>query len=95
MTCDLDALCFDALDPQRLARFWAGLLRWAPADDELALLPDDDTGFRLRFLPTREPRTARNQMHLELTSTSLEDQQATVARALELGASHLDVGQRT
>ena len=32
-------------------------------------------------------------MHFDLTSTSLEDQQQTVARALELGARHIDVGQ--
>jgi hypothetical protein len=29
-----------------------------------------------------------------LTSTSLEDQQQTVARALRLGARHIDIGQR-
>jgi len=28
MTCDLVALCFDASDPLRLARFWAGVLGW-------------------------------------------------------------------
>ena len=33
-------------------------------------------------------------MHFDLTSTSLEDQQQTVARALELGGRHIDVGQR-
>ena len=33
-------------------------------------------------------------MHFDLTSTSLDDQQQTVARALELGARHIDVGQR-
>ena len=32
-------------------------------------------------------------MHVDLTSTSLEDQQQAVARALRLGARHLDVGQ--
>ena len=32
-------------------------------------------------------------MHFDLTSTSLEDQQETVARALGLGARHIDVGQ--
>ncbi len=32
-------------------------------------------------------------MHFDLTSTSLENQQATVARSLELGARHIDVGQ--
>jgi len=33
-------------------------------------------------------------MHLDLTSTSLEDQQQTVARSLGLGARHIDIGQR-
>jgi hypothetical protein len=32
-------------------------------------------------------------MHFDLTSTSLEDQQETVARALALGARHIDIGQ--
>lgn len=33
-------------------------------------------------------------MHVGLTSTSIEDQNRNVARALELGARHVDVGQR-
>jgi catechol 2,3-dioxygenase-like lactoylglutathione lyase family enzyme len=92
MTAQLLALCFDANDPRRLARFWAGLLGWEAADDT-TLLPRDDTGFRLRFLPTEEPKTRQNQMHFDLTSTSSADQQETVARALDLGAHHIDVGQ--
>jgi predicted enzyme related to lactoylglutathione lyase len=90
----LHALCFDANDPARLARFWAGLLGWEPGDDGVALLPADDTGFRLRFLPTSERKVVQNRMHFDLTSTSAEDQQATVARALDLGGRHIDVGQR-
>jgi len=96
MACRLDALCFDATDPLGLARFWAGVLGWGMADgpqDSVALLPSDDTGFRLRFLPTREQKTSQNRMHFDLTSTSLDDQQQTVARALELGGRHVDVGQ--
>src|SRR5215467_15281007 len=97
MTCHLFALCFDANDPLRLAAFWAGLLGWEMADnrqDGVELLPSDDTGFRIRFLPTQEQKVVQNQMHFDLTSTSLEDQQQTVARSLGLGARHLDVGQR-
>jgi predicted enzyme related to lactoylglutathione lyase len=97
MTCHLDALCVDANDPLHLSRFWAGLLGWEMADDRqggMALLPSDDTGFRMRFLRTQEPKIGPNQMHFHLTSTSLEDQQQTVAKSLELGARHIDVGQR-
>jgi hypothetical protein len=97
MTSQLFALCFDANDPLRLAGFWAGVLGWAMADDPhdgTALLPSDDTGFRIRFLPTLERKAGQNRMHFDLTSTSLEDQQQTVARSLGLGARHIDVGQR-
>jgi len=96
MTCQLHALSFDANDPDRLARFWAGVLGWEMVEDPpdgLALLPSDDTGFRLEFFPTQAQRSGPNQMHFDLTSTSLEDQQNTVARALELGGRHIDIGQ--
>ncbi len=97
MTATLVALCFDANDPVTLARFWAGVLGWEMSEDAgsgPALLPRDDTGFRLRFLPTEQPKTGPNQMHLDLTSSSPEDQHTTVARSLALGARHIDVGQR-
>jgi catechol 2,3-dioxygenase-like lactoylglutathione lyase family enzyme len=92
----LVALSIAANDPAALSRFWVGVLGWERADDAegFELVPSDDTGFRLRFLPTQETKTGPNQMHFDLTSTSLEDQQETVARALGLGARHLDVGQR-
>jgi predicted enzyme related to lactoylglutathione lyase len=97
MTSQLFALCLDAHDPLPLARFWAGVLGWKIADDPrdgIVLVPSDDTGFRIRFLSTQEQKTGQNRMHFDLTSTSLEDQQQTVARSLELGARHIDIGQR-
>ncbi len=99
MTVHLHALCFDALDPARLGEFWAGVLGWEvvndPADGQagIALLPNDDTGFRIRFLATDEPKNGPNQMHFDLTSATLEEQEQTVARALALGGRHIDVGQ--
>ncbi|MEI7030119.1 VOC family protein [Streptomyces pratensis] len=33
MTSHLHALCFDAHDPTRLARFWAHFLHWETSDD--------------------------------------------------------------
>jgi predicted enzyme related to lactoylglutathione lyase len=89
----LHALTVDAADPAALARFWAALLGWDIANGT-QVVPTDDTGFRLVFTPTDEPKTTQNRMHLDLTSSSPEDQQRTVARALELGGRHTDVGQR-
>ena len=61
MACELVSLCFDANDPEGLARFWGGVLGWRTADDGVTLLPDDDTGFRIRFVATREPKVGPNR----------------------------------
>ncbi len=86
---------FDARDPARLARFWAGMLgREVVEDADGAVVPGDDTQIGLRFVPSRAPKVGPNRIHLHLTSAGPGDQQHTVATALELGAGHLDVGQR-
>lgn len=92
MTVRLVALVFDAHDPRLLARFWAGVLRWDPATDGVTVVRPDG-GFRIRFAPTEAPKAAPNQMHFDLTSATYDEQQATVARVLELGGQHLDIGQ--
>ncbi len=92
----LAALCFDANDPLRLARFWADALRWDSGDathDEIGLVPTDGTRFPILFLPVAEQKAGKNRLHLDLTTTSIDDQQETVARLVELGARHIDIGQ--
>lgn len=95
MAAQLVALCIDAHDPLRLARFWGGVLGWEQADDPdgIALIPNDDTGFRIRFLPSEAEKVRQNQAHFDLTSATPEMQKETVARALALGGRHHDVGQ--
>ncbi|GAB3594480.1 VOC family protein [Angustibacter peucedani] len=93
MTSQLLALTFDANDPEALARFWSGVLRWQPAD-ATTLLPDADAVFQLRFLPTDEPKRWPNQTHFDIASRTDDEQRETVERALSLGARHLDVGQK-
>jgi len=96
MTLRPVALCIDTNDHARLAHFWAGVLRREMLDDPddgLVLLPSDETDFRIEFQTVEERKTGPNQMHFDLTSSSPEDQHATVERALALGARHIDVGQ--
>jgi catechol 2,3-dioxygenase-like lactoylglutathione lyase family enzyme len=95
MTCHLHAVSFDANDPLRLGTFWAGVLGRELDDgaNGIALLPSDGPGYRIEFPLTQEPKVGPNQIHFDVTSTSLEHQQQTVARALDLGGRHLDVGQ--
>ena len=96
MTSRLVAVCVDANDPLRLARFWADALHWEIDDetnDEIGLVPTDDTRFRIVFLRVPESKAGQNRIHLDLTSTSTDDQQETVGRLVELGARHIDIGQ--
>lgn len=95
MTSNLCTVTFDANDPHGLARFWAGLLGWdiTADDDGFELVPTDGTAYGLGFYPTEAQKVGQNQIHFDLTSTSLEGQQQTVAKALELGAQHIDIGQ--
>ncbi|WP_107764369.1 VOC family protein [Nocardioides terrigena] len=94
MTARLEALTIRATDPDRLARFWVDLLGWDVSPDSTTqLVPTDDTGFGLRFVPATHPRVGLNQVHLHLGSAEPQDQALTVQRALDLGARHLDVGQ--
>ncbi|BCJ48057.1 hypothetical protein GCM10010168_24170 [Actinoplanes ianthinogenes] len=96
MACRLFAVCFEAHQPVRLAQFWACLLgRDVVADAGGALLPGGDTQPCLRFVASRARRTGQDRrLHLHLTSSGPADQRDAVAKALRLGARHLDVGQR-
>ena len=89
-------LCFDANEPRRLADFWAQALRWdveVESDDEVYLIPTDGTRFEIGFFRVPEAKSGKNPIHLDLTTTSLDDQADTVQQLIELGARHVDVGQ--
>jgi hypothetical protein len=87
---------YDAHDPVRLARFWAGLLHREVVEEATGgvHLPGTDTQLGLRFTPGATGKSGPNRMHLHLTSTDPDDQQRQVATALDLGGTTLDVGQR-
>ncbi|MDR7087333.1 hypothetical protein J2X11_002172 [Aeromicrobium panaciterrae] len=87
MSSSLHALSFAAADPTRLASFWGGVLN-RPVDG--TTLPATDTAIPIRFVPNDDPKVEPNQMHFDTTTTSWEDQQETVERAISLGGAHLD-----
>ncbi|WP_433270147.1 VOC family protein [Actinosynnema sp. CS-041913] len=84
----------DAADPVELGRFWSALLAQPitgeSADEvDMTLCP----GMGLVFVPVSDPKVVKNRLHLDLASTSAEHQAALVARARELGAEPVDLGQ--
>ena len=90
-----------AADPARLARFWSAALAWPivveDADKVVVGPPEDDSAQQgqlpLIFVHSPEVKTTKNRVHLDLASTSVEQQAALVARLEELDARRLDIGQ--
>ena len=96
MTSRLIALALQAGAPDELARFWAHALRWTPRDADrgaVDLVPTDATSFRLLIRPTTAVKVGQNRIHLDLTTTTPDDQTTSVAELLDLGATHIDIGQ--
>ncbi len=94
MAVRLAELEIDALSPPGLARFWSRLLDRDVGVAGASLPGRSEPDFTLRFVLTDHPKSQRHRIHFDLTSSSAEDQQRTVDLALQLGARHLDVGQR-
>lgn len=94
MSVRLLAIAVAAADPSGLAEFWRDLLGWAIDEHGTPVVSSDARDFRLRFRHRASPKVAQNPRHFHLTSETAEHQQRTVARAVALGAVHIDVGQR-
>ena len=101
MSTRLVHLVIDAVDPGRLARFWAAALGWEVAveePDEVDVWPPgfsypDPAALPLVFVPVPEPKTGKNRLHLDLASESAAHQADSVERLLALGAAPADIGQ--
>jgi Glyoxalase-like domain len=83
----------DALDPGRLARWWAEVLDFTVLDevDGMTTIGGQD-GPRLVFVQVPDGKAHKNRLHLELDP---DDQDAEVERLLDMGARRADVGQPT
>jgi predicted enzyme related to lactoylglutathione lyase len=98
MSIRIQNVSFDCLDPARLAAFWAEALNWRITSVEpeevvlepLAGSPAEGIAPDIIFLLVPEVRVAKNRLHLDLRPS---DQIAEVQRLIDLGATHVDVGQ--
>jgi Glyoxalase-like domain len=101
MTTRLVHLVVDAADPPGLARFWSAALGWEialEAPEEVVVWPPgydypDPVALPLVFVPVPEPKTVKNRVHLDLATSSAEQQAAQVRRLRSLGAAPADIGQ--
>ena len=83
----------DALDPVRLAHWWAEVLGYqilAEKPDEVMIAPSRGFQPELCFVAVPDPKDGKNRLHLDLTP---DDQDAEVERLLDMGARHVDIGQ--
>ena len=99
MVSKLSALCIDANDLELLAKFWSEALHWQIDADTykdfggVQLIPTDGTIFTIDIVPVPEKKVGQNRIHLDLTTTSIDDQNETVNKLIELGGSRIDIGQ--
>ena len=92
----LAALPLDSADPARDAVFWAELSGWQPVPSAMpaALRHPSGRGTLLELCPEPAPKgdAAKNRLHLDIRLEARDDEDAVVARVLELGGSEFDPG---
>jgi len=95
MPVRLHHIVIDAHDLPALARFWAQALGWkllSERDREIVIGADDNAFVGICFMPVTNPKTVKNRVHLDLTS-SAADRDQEIDRLLALGARQVDIGQ--
>jgi ribulose-5-phosphate 4-epimerase/fuculose-1-phosphate aldolase len=82
-------ITFDALEPVRLATFWAAATgrELTELTPDIVVLTAVNDPVRLLFLKVSEVKTAKNRMHLDFHTA---DRAAEVTRLLSLGATAYD-----
>ncbi len=95
MTSTIAVLAIDAMEPRRVADFWAAALGWQiidEDDDGVSIAPSTGAWPTIDVFRVPESKSVKNRLHLDLRAngTSTDDE---VNRLLQLGARMADVGQ--
>jgi predicted enzyme related to lactoylglutathione lyase len=83
----------DAIDPARLARWWAEVLDYRLLSEdgtEAVIGAAPDAYPQLVFNLVAEPKDGKNRLHVDLRP---DDREAEVERLVDMGARHVDIGQ--
>jgi predicted enzyme related to lactoylglutathione lyase len=95
MPVTLHHVVIDAHDLPKLAQFWTQALGWrvlSEREREIVIGTDPDAPTGICFMPVTDPKTVKNLVHLDLT-TSAADRDQEIERLLALGARRVDIGQ--
>jgi Glyoxalase-like domain len=75
--------------------FWTQALGWkvlSEREREIVIGADENAPAGMCFMPVTDPKTVKNRVHLDLTS-SAQDRDQEIERLLALGARRAGVGQ--
>ena len=78
-----------------LARFWTQALGWtilSERENEIVIGTDQHAPVGMCFMPVTDPKTIKNCVHLDLTSSAANRDQE-IDRLLAFGARRADIGQ--
>ena len=95
MPVRLHHIVVDAHDLPALARFWTQALGWkvlSERENEIVIGTDENAPVGMCFMPVTYPKTVKNRVHLDLTS-SAADRHQEIDRLLALGARRACIGQ--
>jgi predicted enzyme related to lactoylglutathione lyase len=90
------AVVVDSEDPAALAAFWADATGWTMRESELdfaSLRSPADEGPYLEFLRTRDAKTVKNRIHVDVAPPPDGDSLAEAGQLRRAGAVPADVGQ--
>jgi hypothetical protein len=93
MALEWEQVIVAAEDPGGLGRWWLTALEWVVVNDDpeaFEIRPEPERLPGLLFVRVPERKTVKNRLHLDFRP---DDQEAAVARLLDLGAIPADIGQ--
>ncbi len=91
----LHHIVVDAHDLPGPARFWTQAPGWeilSERENEIVIGTGENAPAGMCFMPVTDPKTVKNRVHLDLTS-SAADRDQEIDRLLALGARRVDIGQ--